>query len=227
MGGPWHWLKRAKELWSWYSFVAGVTALVVTLGAAVIAWISTTWDWYWHSFSWAGVAFVFLAAWLVFALGIFLIGTGVARWRGGKAIVDSKTPVEPGAPVAAPITPPAKKIFIEVTPKYLMNLYDGRTTYKGDVLAAAYVGKWISVKCKILDVSTIFDTTLVQARDDDNQLISASFNGNNGEPVQHLPHSAKIEMAGEISSVSTLRLALKNCEIVTGVAHVATSLNHS
>jgi hypothetical protein len=201
--------------------------LVVTLGAAVIAWLSTTWGWYWHSFSWAGVAFVFLVAWLVFALGIFLIGTGVARWRGGKATVDSKPPIEPADPVAAPVVSPTKKMFIEITPKYLMGLYEGRTTFQGDVLATAYIGKWIRVKCRILDVSVVADSTLVQARDNDNQLISAVFNSNKSEPVQHLPHNAEIEMAGEIPSVSTLRLALKNCEIVTGVAHVATSLNHS
>lgn len=78
----WVLTRKAKELWSWYSFVAGFALLLVTTGAAVIAWFSTAWAWYWHTFSWAGVAFAFLAAWLALALGIFLIGTGVFRWRG-------------------------------------------------------------------------------------------------------------------------------------------------
>jgi len=88
-------LKKAKELWSWYSFAAGVSTLFVTLGATAVAWLSTTWTWYWNTLNWAGVALAFLVAWLVFAFGIFLIGTGAARWRDGPAARDQKAPSHP------------------------------------------------------------------------------------------------------------------------------------
>jgi hypothetical protein len=83
----------ARRLWSaWKNMDAGISLAghifavlaATTFGAAIIAWLSTTWGWYWHTFSWAGVAIAFLVAWLVFALGVFLIGFGVARWRGDK-----------------------------------------------------------------------------------------------------------------------------------------------
>jgi hypothetical protein len=78
--GSFLWLiRKAKELWGWWAFISGFTAA----GAFVIAWLSTTWVWYWQTFNWAGVAFAFLVAWLVIALGVFLIGIGVARWRIG------------------------------------------------------------------------------------------------------------------------------------------------
>jgi hypothetical protein len=94
--GLWQLLRKAKELWSWYSFAAGATTLLVSAGAVVIAALSTTWAWYWQTFSWAGVAFAFLVSWLVIAFGIFLIGTGVLRWRGGTApTTEPKTPPKP------------------------------------------------------------------------------------------------------------------------------------
>src|SRR5258707_14969775 len=38
--------------WMWWA-IASVTGFT---GAAVIAWASTTWSWYWTTFSWAGLA---------------------------------------------------------------------------------------------------------------------------------------------------------------------------
>jgi hypothetical protein len=52
-------------------------------GALVLAWASSTWNWYWVTYSWAGVAFAFLASWIALALGFFLSGLGARAWRGG------------------------------------------------------------------------------------------------------------------------------------------------
>jgi hypothetical protein len=76
-------LARSWRLWKevdpFLSFSGYLYAAygVATGAAGVIAWATTYWAWYWQTFSWAGVGFAFLAAWLVFALGIFLIGVGV------------------------------------------------------------------------------------------------------------------------------------------------------
>jgi hypothetical protein len=50
-------------------------------GAAVLAWASSTWNWFWATYSWAGVAFAFLVSWIGLALGVFLSGLGVRAWR--------------------------------------------------------------------------------------------------------------------------------------------------
>jgi energy-coupling factor transporter transmembrane protein EcfT len=215
MGSLWYLVKRAKELWSWYSFVVGVTALVVTFGAGVIAGLSTTWGWYWSTFNWAGVAFAFLVAWFVLALGIFLIGTGVARWRREESPADNTMPIEP----AAPVVPPARPGFIQITPKYLMDLYEGHhTTLQANTLAAAYIGKKIAVDCRVQDV--ILDSTLigagtvVAAKDADQKLILANFGTKDKDTVEYLHKGAKIAIGGKINSISSLFLGLSDCEVI-------------
>jgi hypothetical protein len=53
----------------------------IVFGSAVLAWASRTWDWYWNTFSWAGVAFAFLVSWIGIALAVFLGGMGMYLWR--------------------------------------------------------------------------------------------------------------------------------------------------
>jgi hypothetical protein len=53
----------------------------IMFGSAVLAWASRTWDWYWNTFSWAGVAFAFLVSWIGIALAVFLGGMGMYLWR--------------------------------------------------------------------------------------------------------------------------------------------------
>jgi hypothetical protein len=49
---------------------------------------------------------------------------------------------------AAP-TVPQRKVFVNVSPSYLMDLYNERTTVPGDALAAAYIGKWITTTISV------------------------------------------------------------------------------
>lgn len=67
--------------WAWQAF------LLVTgfSGAAVLAWMSTTWHWYWNTLSWAGVAIAFLISWIALATGFFLSGLAVRAWRNEKS----------------------------------------------------------------------------------------------------------------------------------------------
>jgi hypothetical protein len=57
------------NLGSWVGWALSGTGLT---GAVLIAWASTTWDWYWSTLHWAGIAIAFLLALLVFALCAFL-----------------------------------------------------------------------------------------------------------------------------------------------------------
>jgi hypothetical protein len=74
---------RAKSLDATYSLVGWVWLLFLAItglsGAAVMAWASSTWSWYWTTFSWAGVAFAFIIAWLVLTSGFALISWAISR----------------------------------------------------------------------------------------------------------------------------------------------------
>ncbi|TWB86823.1 hypothetical protein FBZ93_1264 [Bradyrhizobium macuxiense] len=77
--------------WAWWviSAITGLTA------AAVIAWASTTWDWYWSTFHMAGAAIAFLTAWVLLAVGFLLLGIAVRVWRAEQAPVQVDSPKIP------------------------------------------------------------------------------------------------------------------------------------
>ena len=51
----------------------------------MLAWMSTTWRWYWATFSWAGVAIAFLISWIVLTAGFFFSGLAMRAWRNEKS----------------------------------------------------------------------------------------------------------------------------------------------
>jgi hypothetical protein len=63
--------------WAWVAFcwVTGLT------GAAVVAWASSTWIWFWTTFNWFGVAAAFLTALLILSISFLLIGLAVRALR--------------------------------------------------------------------------------------------------------------------------------------------------
>jgi hypothetical protein len=69
----------ADRAWQVFLLVTGLS------GAGVLAWMSTTWNWYWATFSWAGVAIAFLICWVALTGGFFLSGLAVSAWRDGKS----------------------------------------------------------------------------------------------------------------------------------------------
>ena len=68
-------LRAGGWAWTIFCWVTGLT------GAAVVAWASTTWAWYWTTFNWAGVAAAFLCALLIFAVSFLLTGLAVQAFR--------------------------------------------------------------------------------------------------------------------------------------------------
>jgi hypothetical protein len=69
----------AERAWQVFLLATGLS------GAGVLAWMSTTWHWYWATFSWAGVAIAFLISWIVLTAGFFLSGLAVRTWRNEKS----------------------------------------------------------------------------------------------------------------------------------------------
>lgn len=76
---------RAKSANSAFSLFERIWRLfAVVFGSAMLAWASSTWNWYWVTYSWAGVAFAFLVSWIGFALGFFVISLARHVWRSGS-----------------------------------------------------------------------------------------------------------------------------------------------
>src|SRR4051794_28573017 len=86
------WFRRWSDFDSATSLVGyigtGITAATGLTIAGVAAWAASTLDWYWAKFQWLGVALVFLTAWLVLSLGLFLIAHAVRVWKkAGSTII--------------------------------------------------------------------------------------------------------------------------------------------
>src|SRR3954466_7009101 len=62
-------------------WVARLWPYIASAGAGVVAWLSTTWDWYWQTFNWAGVAIAFLVAIATLSLCFFLVGLAAYLFR--------------------------------------------------------------------------------------------------------------------------------------------------
>jgi hypothetical protein len=87
------WLARLQVVDGLYTAANWATSIVFWFtgltGAAVIAWASSTWAWYWQTFHWAGIGFVFLIALLVFSVCSYLVAAAAERWRKPAAVTES------------------------------------------------------------------------------------------------------------------------------------------
>lgn len=85
---------RAKSADAAFSLVNRAwQAFWLASGSAMLAWMSTAWNQYWTTYSWAGVAFAFLVSWIGLAVALVLTGFGVRLWRDGH-FWKSKAPLE-------------------------------------------------------------------------------------------------------------------------------------
>ncbi len=74
----------------WIIYALGIIGFTV---ASVIAWATTTWEWYWQTFSWAGVAAAFLVAWLILSSGFALLARGYLWLKGAENQPDNSETV--------------------------------------------------------------------------------------------------------------------------------------
>jgi hypothetical protein len=132
------------------------------------------------------------------------------------------SPQQP-VPASAPTPKPKpQKVFVNVSPSYLLDLYNDRTTLQGDALASTYIGKWITATFKVYDISqphpsVILIQSIEQQFFDPGGLrwISASFIAESSEEVLQVQKDATITVRGKISSVDKIRVTIDNCELVT------------
>jgi hypothetical protein len=151
-----------------------------------------------------------------FAVLILGLTASILLPRRRSRFVESKPrePValrhQPERPVK-PAEPPQERIFIDISPEYLIGLYDGRTSIQADALAAMYIGKWMSVTS---DVSNVYKTgsgvhrVLAYAG---NRIISFDFGKN--QQVAYLVSGSTFTAIGEIEGISRLSVDLIKCEL--------------
>jgi hypothetical protein len=103
---------------------------------------------------------------------------------------------------------------VNVSPSYLIGLYENKTTAQGDDLAAEYIGKWMPVTGRVHDIKTLVTGTLyVQIIDNDGIFISATPNEESSKTISHIARDATITVRGEIYSVDKSGVMLRTCEL--------------
>jgi hypothetical protein len=152
-----------------------------------------------------------------FIVGMFILAVFAFHRPKNRSVVDRPVAAPNPTSFAIPAPKPSKpkKVFIDVSPSYLSGLYKNRTAVQGDALAAAYIGKWIAVTGKVIDISQDppRNDFLVQFSDSEGVWLAATFPEELSEKISHIPHGATITVQGEIRSVDTMRVILKECEL--------------
>jgi hypothetical protein len=128
----------------------------------------------------------------------------------------SRTPaVVAATPVSEATSVPhqPQRVFIDVSPAYLMDLYKNRTSIQGDALAAAYIGKWLVVTGRVRDIYGSVDARVALVYDKDDRFISVTFTKEASEKVSQIEQGATITVRGEITNIDLPRLKLQNCDL--------------
>jgi hypothetical protein len=112
----------------------------------------------------------------------------------------------------ATVSAPETKTVINVTPKYLVDLYQDRTSIQADALAAMYMGKWMSATGKVSNVWKRRGGYRVIILDETNTIVT--FNFGEKPEVAYLTSGAVITGRGKIDQIGRLGLDLEECELV-------------
>jgi hypothetical protein len=120
-------------------------------------------------------------------------------------------------PPSKPPARPAERVFIDVSPVYLMDLYEGKTSVQGDALAAAYLGKWLRIHAPIKDVSFFSDHYSISLKVGTELLkdtAALTFGPSWNDRIAGLRKGEQISARGRIEKIDSMRVWLEDCEIV-------------
>ena len=172
---------------------------------------------------------------VLWVLGVALLAVGILGFASetvawvNRVLPDRQTPVPPrprqsvppanAAPPLIRMPPPSKNTarqVVQVTPTYLIGLFNGRTSMEGNRLLADFIGKWIAVSGRVNDVSEFSsDHLFVQVHDDtpDEVYVSLSFRGEWADRASTMRRGDLIHVIGEIKEADRAGLALDPCEL--------------
>lgn len=114
------------------------------------------------------------------------------------------------------IEEPERKIFIDVSPAYLIDQCKEVTKAQGDVLLSAYINKWIRVVGRVREMCAIHaaNVVLVQILDKDGKCISAIFSEEWSSKLREQIYDTEITLIGQIYAGDRLRVSLMHCELI-------------
>jgi hypothetical protein len=134
--------------------------------------------------------------------------------------------VEVPAPILPPpppvrTTPPKKPdrdyVSAEVTPEYLLGLYDGNTRLRAETLVSQQVGKWMQVSGPLGEIHSSFKTNaLVVFSSRKKPTIYMWFNEEWIDRLALLPKNQNINVEGQLKKVTDYNatVELENCELL-------------
>lgn len=123
-----------------------------------------------------------------------------------------RTPDAPPKPEARP-SAEAERQFVQVTPAYLLGLFDTHTTRDVSRLTADFIGKWMRVSGDVRDVIELGDELFVQIFDAEQRLIGLRFRGERVEQASTLRRGDHIEAIGRIKDVDQMHVSLDPAEL--------------
>lgn len=157
-----------------------------------------------------------------FVLLAFLISKEKPLAKAGAAIPDALTST-PSTPIATNTTPAATRlvgdrIFVDVTPEYLMGLFDNQTSIQASKLVSSFIGKWIpKVSGQLGDIHLISPERALVAfpmPQSDFRRVLMYFRGNYWiDRLSVLKPNYHITVLGQIKTVERVRVELDNCEL--------------
>jgi hypothetical protein len=106
-----------------------------------------------------------------------------------------------------------KKVFVNVSPSYLIGLYQNMTQVQGDEFAAAYIGKWMRVAGRVNDIFGQPTALFAQIFDNDEKFISAAFSAEESEKVSNIARGETITVQGELAYADDRHIKLVKCDL--------------
>jgi hypothetical protein len=222
-----HFLRRAVAVrhwtfWEWVAYVAlFVAALIIAADTGfrespdVMARLPEFFHSEWWGFA---PAVLVVVATIILLLREFVFPNNKLRHQAtsfSMAVRDGSERPKTSAPATGSATGAnPKNVFVNVSPAYLIGLYENKTTAQGDDLAAAYIGKWMpAVTGRVHDIYGNPDALHAQIFDNDEKFISATFSAKESEKVSNIARGETITVQGEIESADG-PLKLVKCELV-------------
>ena len=128
----------------------------------------------------------------------------------------AEAPIDP--PQAPATTPPAR-VFVDkdVTPEFLVGLYEGQTSLGGKTRVSKYLGKWMDVPGSLGEVYGAFTDgapAVAGITSPKGTFIITVFNGERIREIAEIAKGDNILVRGKISEVLKEKLTLDDCELV-------------
>jgi hypothetical protein len=110
--------------------------------------------------------------------------------------------------------PNTERVVVDVTPEYLMGLYENMTIVQGDASASIYIDKLIRFHGSVNNVSQFRDGSVRVYSNLSGKLITMEFEGRDVSTVSTYTIGRSIDVLGQIAKVTRMELTLLKCSLL-------------